>query len=116
MDPTRQNANQLGGLSCADWLLSVSSGLPGVVDELAVDGVGDASFEAAEGFFAALAFAEFALVVVVSGAVVSDLGDRGHVDGVVDAPVSCSGESVSYRVGGRHFDWCGSGVAGEVVA
>ena len=55
--------------------------------ELPLDGVADASFQTAESFSGALAFGEFASVVVAAGCVVADLDDGGYVDGVVELPV-----------------------------
>ncbi len=46
-------------------------------DQLAVDGVADASLECAQCFFLALMLAEFAPVVDASRSVVAYLGDRG---------------------------------------
>jgi hypothetical protein len=60
--------------------------------EAGVDGVADLPFQRAEGFFAGLAFGEFLVVVGVALAVpVADLGDRGHVDGVVEPAVAAPG-------------------------
>src|SRR5438128_1816700 len=57
--------------------------------------------------------------VVVDAAVavgVADLGDRGHVDGVVDAPVTAQRQPVDLAVPGGDFDRGGAVVGGEVVA
>jgi hypothetical protein len=62
---------------------------PGIGLEAGVDGVADLPFERAQSFLAGLAFGQFLLVVGVALAVpVADLGDRGHVDGVVASGVS----------------------------
>jgi hypothetical protein len=46
-------------------------------------------FEGAQGFFGGLAFGPLAVVVGAADAVaVADLGDRGHVDGVVEPAVA----------------------------
>jgi hypothetical protein len=58
--------------------------------EPGVDGVADLALEGPERLLVRLALSYLAVVVVVGAAVavgVADLGDRGHVDGVVDAPV-----------------------------
>ena len=58
------------------------------------------------------------LLVVVGAAVavaVADLGDRGHVDGVVEAPVPAPGQPVDLAVAGGHLDRCGAVIGGEVV-
>jgi hypothetical protein len=87
-----------------------------VGDELAVDDVGEAPLEAAQGFFAGLALSPFALVVGPPGGLaVADLGDGHHVDGVVDPPVPGSGEPVADLLAGGCVDGGGAVVAGEVV-
>jgi hypothetical protein len=57
--------------------------------EAGVDGVADAPLEGAERFLAGLALSQ---LLVEAGAAlaagVADLGDRGHVDGVVEPPVA----------------------------
>jgi hypothetical protein len=51
------------------------------------------SLEGPEGFLGGLAFGELAVVVGAAVAVaVPDLGDRGHVDGVVQAAVPAPGQ------------------------
>ena len=47
---------------------------------------------------------------------VPDLGDRGHMDGVVDAPVAAQRQPVGLAVPGGHLDRGGAVVGGEVVA
>jgi hypothetical protein len=47
--------------------------------QVAVDGVGQPSFQAAQGFFVALPGGAFALVVGPTGGVAADLGDRHDV-------------------------------------
>jgi len=69
--------------------LHAGCGALGVGLEAGVDGVADLAFQGAQGFFAGLAFGQLLLVAGVALAVpVADLGDRGHVDGVVEAPVA----------------------------
>jgi len=46
---------------------------------------------------------------------VPDLGDRGHVDGVVQAPVPAPGQPVNLPVAGRHLDRRGAVVSSETV-
>jgi hypothetical protein len=50
-----------------------------VVDEVAVDGVGQSAFQAAQGAFVALARGEFSGVVGAAALVVAFLGERGDV-------------------------------------
>jgi hypothetical protein len=47
---------------------------------------------------------------------VADLGDRGHVDGVVDPPVPAPREPVHLPVPRRHLDRGGPVVSGEAIA
>ena len=78
---------------CPPRAVGVGCGLPGVGLEAGEDGVADPTFESAEGFFVGLAVGEF--LVVVSPALtvaVVDLGDRRHVDDVVEAPVPAPGK------------------------
>ena len=58
-----------------------------VSDEALIDGVADAALEGAQRFFAGLPFGLLAEVVGAPGRVVADLGDGGHVDGVVQLSV-----------------------------
>ena len=65
----------------------------GLVASVADHGVkqcgGDAAFECSQRHLRALAFSDFALVVGVSIAVaIADLGNGGHVDRMVELPVS----------------------------
>ncbi len=59
------------------------------------DDADEQSFEAAEGFAAALAFAAFALQVLACGCVVAGLRDRDPVEGGVELPVAAAVEAVS---------------------
>lgn len=52
---------QVGGGGCGDGLLVASHGV--------VDGVGELSFEAAEGFLGGLSFGDLALVVDAAGGI-----------------------------------------------
>jgi hypothetical protein len=64
----------------------------GVGAEAGVDGVADLPLEAAEGIFMGFSRCYFPVVVGAAVAVgVADLGDRGHMDGVVHAPVPAQG-------------------------
>jgi hypothetical protein len=47
---------------------------------------------------------------------VPDLGDRGHVDRVVDAPVAAQRQPVDLPVPGGHLDRGGAVIGGEVIA
>jgi hypothetical protein len=66
----------------------VSSGLEfdalSVGQDAAVDGVRDASFEAAAGFLHGLVFGDLASVVIAVGTRITCLGDGGDVDGGVE--------------------------------
>jgi hypothetical protein len=46
---------------------------------------------------------------------VADLADRGHVDGVVDAPVLAQRQPVDLAVPGGDLDWRGAVVGGEMI-
>lgn len=61
-----------------------------VSQQLSVDGVGQASFQTAHGFFMSFAGGAFALVVGAAFGVVPDLGQRHYVQGVVESPVTRS--------------------------
>src|SRR5436190_1437011 len=67
----------------------------GVADQLPVDDVADASFEGAQGFFGGVALGLFALVVEAPGGVVSDLGDGGGVESVVELTIPSGVETVA---------------------
>jgi hypothetical protein len=85
--------------------------------EAGEDGVADPPFEAAERFFVGLALGDLAVVVGAAAAVgVPDLGDRGHVQGVVDAPVPAQRQPVDLAVPRRHPGRGGAVAGGEVIA
>jgi len=46
---------------------------------------------------------------------VGDLGDRGHVDRVIEAPVAAHGQAVDLAAAGGHLDRRGAVVGGEGV-
>jgi hypothetical protein len=62
-------------------------------------------------------FGYLLVVVGAAGAVlVTDLGDRGHVDRVVDPAVAAQRQAVHFPVPRRHLDRGGAVVGGEVIA
>ena len=67
----------------------------GVGAQFLVDGVADASFQAAHRFFAGLPFGLFGEVVGAAGCVVTDLTERGDVDRVVELPVAVRVQSMA---------------------
>ena len=89
-------------------------GLP-VELQLTPDRVADPSLQTTEGFPAALSLSEFASEIGTTGCVVSDLGDGGDVDGMVQPAVAGPVQPVPVLVPLRDSDWSRSGVAGEVV-
>jgi hypothetical protein len=84
-----------------------------IAQELVVDGVGEASFEAAQCFSVALAGGSFSSVVRSSGCVAGDLGDRHGVQTVVELAVSGAGQAVVSDIPGGGLDRGGAGVGGE---
>jgi hypothetical protein len=76
-------------------VFALGGGALGVGDEVAVDDVGQASFEAAQGFHRGLAGGELASVVGAALGVVAQLHDGGDVDDVVDPAVAGAGEAVA---------------------
>jgi hypothetical protein len=69
--------------------------LAGVGEKSGVNDVADPALERPDGFLTGLALGSFAVVIgAARTAVVADLGDGSHVDGMVDPSVSSSGESV----------------------
>ena len=67
----------------------------GVGDELAVDHVGEPPLQAAPGLLGGLGLLGLLQVVVPAFAADPDLGDRGHVQDVVEPSVPCPREPVS---------------------
>jgi hypothetical protein len=66
--------------------------------------------------FGGLALGQLPLVVGTARAVaVADLGDRGHVDGVVEPPVPAPREPVDFPAAGGHLDRRGAVAGGEVI-
>ena len=86
-----------------------------VVEEVAVDDVGELPLEASLGFLGGLEVTELAVVVVSSWAAVAGLDDGGGVEGGVQLAVPGPVEPVAADVPAGRFDWCGAGVAGEVA-
>jgi hypothetical protein len=77
----------------------------GVFDHAGVEGVANAALEASEGLLVALALGHLAVVVGAALAVpVPDLGDRGHVDGVVEMAAAASGEPVDLLPARGHVE------------
>src|SRR5947209_18402708 len=79
----------------------------GVGAELSVDGVTDASFEAAHRFLARLPGSLFGEVLGAGGSVVRDLGQRGDVDRMVQLAVAVWVQPVTDLRAGGCFDRCG---------
>src|SRR4051812_43304481 len=86
-----------------------------VTDELSVDGVGEASFEAAQGFSVALAGCSLSSVVGPSWSVSADLGDGHGVQAAVELAVASTGEPMAGHVTGGGCDRRGAGVGGERI-
>src|SRR5215471_757319 len=92
-------------------------GSPGVGQETGVDGIADPPLEGPERFFVRLTLGYFLVVAGAAVAVlVPDLGDRGHVDRVVDAAVAARRQAVDLAVPGGHLGRGGAVIGGEVVA
>jgi len=88
-----------------------------VGEELAVDDIGDAPLEATQRFLAGLGLGELGFVVGAAGtATVADLGDRRHVDRMVQSPVALEVHAVDRPTGAALVVGGGAVVAGEVVA
>jgi hypothetical protein len=77
-----------------------------VGDELAVDHVGQASFQAPERLHRGLGLGELAAVVGAALGVVADLHDRGDVQHVVEPPVAGPGQPVSDLVSAGGVQGC----------
>lgn len=69
-----------------------------VVEEVAVDDVGELALEAASGFLGCLELGELAVVVLASEAPVSGLDDGGGVQSGVELAVACAVESMASDV------------------
>jgi hypothetical protein len=92
-------------------------GPPGIGLQAGEDGVADLSFQAAQGLFRGLALGQLLIVVSAALAVgVADLGDGGHVDGVVEPAVPAPGQPADLPVSRRHLDRGGAVAGGEVIA
>ncbi len=84
-----------------------------VADELAVDGVGQTSFQAAHRFSVALALGSFPQIVGSTWSVLPDLGEGHDVKAEVELAIACAGQTVADHIAGGHLDGSGAGVAGE---
>ena len=79
-------------------------------------GVADLPLQRAQGLFGRLAFGQLLVVIGAALAVpVADLGDCGHVDGVVEPPVPSPGQPVDLARAGGHLDRRGPVIRGEVI-
>ena len=81
--------------------------------QVAVDGVGQPSFQTAQGFFVTLPSRAFALVIGSSGGVAADLGDRHDVQTEVELAVPGPRKSMTHDITRGHLDQGGAGVRGE---
>jgi len=96
----------------------VLSGPVRVDAQLPIDSVADAPLERADRFFAAVAFGDLAVVVGAAEAVtMADLGDGGHVDGVVESTVAAprQAEHLASPLSRGHLDRCGAVVGSEPI-
>src|SRR5674476_761782 len=75
-------------------LLDRSGAFPRVGDQLAVDPIGQATFQAPQRLQGCLALGTLAPVVGASVGVVAELDDAGHVQHVVQPPVARPGQAV----------------------
>jgi hypothetical protein len=81
-----------------------------------VEGVVDLPFECPLRLFGGLALGQFLVVVrAAPGVPVADLGDRGHVDGVVHPPVPAQRQPAGDAVAGGHPGRRGAVISGEAV-
>jgi hypothetical protein len=80
-----------------------------------VDGVADPALEGPQRLFVRLSLGNLLFVMGAAVAVgVADLGDRGHVDGVVDAPVPARRQPADLAVPGGDLDRRGAVAGGEM--
>jgi hypothetical protein len=85
----------------------------GVVEQLAVDHIGQSSFQTPHGFFVALARRAFASIVAAAFGVVADLTQRHHVQGMVELTIPSAGKPVPFHVAGGHLNRRGAGIGSE---
>src|SRR3954451_8160573 len=78
------------------------------------EAAGEVAFEAADGFFGALAFGAFARDVVLGLGVAAGAGDGDVVDGGVDLAVAAAFEPVAVGVAGADGDRSDAGGAREL--
>jgi len=65
-------------------------GCGGVGDQAAVDGVGDATLEAAQCFSAAFSFTLFALEIVAAGVIGSGLSNGNDIKGSIEPSITAT--------------------------
>src|SRR4051794_6717329 len=78
------------------------------------DAAGEVAFEAADGFFGALAFGAFAGDVVLGFGVAAQAGDGDAVDRGVDLAVAAAVEAVAVGLAGTDWDRGDAGGPGEL--
>src|SRR5436305_13500401 len=86
----------------------------GVGDEAAVDGVGDATLEAAKCFSAAFTFALFAVEVVPAGMISAGLSNCDDVKGPVESSITAAVKAMALCSPGRGRNWCAAVGCGEL--
>ena len=82
--------------------------------KLPPDGVGDASLQRPQRFFAGFAVGLLAQVVGAPGCVMAHLGDGDDVDGVIEGSVAAPVQPVPVGGGAGGFDRCRAVVVGEL--
>ena len=96
--------------------LGAGCGPPGVGLQAGEDSVADLPLQRAQGLFRGLALGQLLVVIGAALAVpVADLGNRGHVDGVVEPAVPAPAQPVNLARDGGHFDRRGPVIGGEVI-
>jgi hypothetical protein len=91
-------------------------GLPGIGLKAGEHGIADLPFQRTQGLFRGLALGQFLVVVSAALAVpVTDLGDRSHVNGVVEPAVPAPRQPAGLPAAGGHLDRRGPVVSSEVV-
>jgi hypothetical protein len=86
-----------------------------VVDEVAIDHIGELSFQAALRFFGRLELSDLAVIVPAPGATISGLDDGGGMKSRVELTIAGTVEPVTTDIAARCFDGRSAGVAGEMA-
>lgn len=86
-----------------------------VIEEMAIDHIGELPLEAALGLLGGFELGDLAVVVLASGSAIASLDDGCGVESGVELAIPSAVQPMTANVATRSLDWCRAGVAGEMA-